>query len=140
MDVSDRLSILLNKDGIYLCEIKFEQEDHAFIIIVDKDRMTVLNRYNSFHSIEHDLTTGLGSLLLLERNTDDNKSLIEEFMDIELLYDRYMILALTRCTYWEKGFTSNDLANFFVDVLNTSFDEREESNELSKIIEELRDR
>jgi len=137
---ADRLSILLNRDGVYICQTKFDNEDHGFIVVVNDTKMTILNRYSGkFYVKEHDLANGLGNLLVLERNRGDNRPLIRSIFGFNPHFDyRYMILALIQCDYWARGFTADELADFFASISTAAFENRDEERELAKIVEELR--
>jgi len=136
----DQLSTLITRDGIYICQIKFTEEDHAFCIIIDGNKMTILNLYNSkFYAMESTLNDGLNKLRLLEENKKGiNRDLVSAIFGMKDLFSgEYMILCLIQCDYWSRGFTRNLLAKFFLYVSDTAFKGRQEEQEITKIIKEI---
>lgn len=82
--VDDRLSLLFRRNGIYVCQIKFDCEDHGFVVIVDGDKMTVLSLYScNFYVVETDINKGLACFVMLEVNGNDNRSFVKEVFGFE---------------------------------------------------------
>jgi len=137
----DRLSSLLKQDGIYVCQIKFTEEDHAFVLVINRSRMTVLNRYSGeFYVVEVELEEGLGKLRKMEKNDEGNRKLVKEICGFEPWFPgEYMILHLIQCDYWERGVNFAEMADFFLHVKDFAFRGREEEKEILKVVENLRE-
>lgn len=135
----DRLSLLFNKDGIYVCQLRFQNEDHAFIVILDGQLMTVLNLHSALQVVKHNLAAGLGCLLLLERNQSGNKALFKQLLGTSLYYPSdYMIMGLMQCDYWAEGVDAEDVANFFAHISKVAFKGREEAGDIKKLVKKIR--
>lgn len=119
---------LLNANGVYIVQYKFVREAHAFVILKEEDRVTVINYYNELHVVTLTYQELLGTLWLIEQNDRDNRPLLSKLFGTDTLYyeSDYHVISLIQCYYWPRTVNVRDYKNYLKDVVAPLFSGREE--------------
>lgn len=131
---------LLNRDGTYIVQYDFDTETHAFVLLREGDKVTIVNYYNgSLYIMNHSYYEAIGILWLVERNDGDNRPLLSTLLGLPRpeLYpnSEYHVTALAECYYWDTTVVgSQHYKNYLRDVIRPLFVGRAEGRIIESIV------
>lgn len=132
--VSNRsLLPLITADGTYVVQYDFDKEVHAFVLLKEGDRVTVVNFYSGdFYIVKHAYYELLEVLQSIEQNMGDNRPLVKKLFGMPELYpnSEYHVASLSEYRHWDTMVDVRDYKRYLADVIAPLFTGREEEAEI----------
>ena len=117
-------------------QVKFDREDHGFVLVTDREFVSILNVYDGVlynvrtHMIEFRIL-----IRSIELNKGNNRDIITALFGFQPAFaSDYHVIDTVYCSYWPRMFGLTDYKKYLKDVARNFFIGRNEENIINKLI------